>query len=178
MWRKKQPPSEETNTRFWQNMPREAMRAPGSWSPKDTFTHGYGLWMRLVHLWYCEPVFSQSGYPLLVMVGLGQDRDGNYLVSCMMRGKRRSAQFRYLPLHPLMWSCPVEVGHIPIEYAARAASREGSTGGKRTLVAHSWGSVRRSHWLVRPQPVRLRFSTHPITPHGRNRVQICSRYHR
>ncbi len=129
-------------------MPRETMGELYPWSSKDTFTHGYGVWMHLVHLWYCEPVSSQSGYPLVVMMESGQDRDGNYLVSCMMKGKRRSAQFRYLLLNPLMWSCPVEVGDISIEYAARAASREGSTDGQGVLVAHSSRSVRRSHWLV------------------------------
>jgi hypothetical protein len=95
-----------------------------------------------------EPVFSPSGYPLVVMVEPGQDRDSHDLVSCMMKGKRRSAQFRDLLLNTLMGSCPVEIGHIPIEYAARAASREGSRGGQGILVARSLRSVRRSHWLV------------------------------
>ncbi len=73
------------------------MRELCSWSSKDTFTHGYGVWMRLVHLWYCEPVFSQSGYPLVVMVEPGQDRDGNYLVSCTGTAIGRGGEFAQPP---------------------------------------------------------------------------------
>jgi hypothetical protein len=63
-----------------------------------------------------EHIFSQLGYPLVVMVKPSQDRNCHHLVPCMLRGTRKSMRLRNLLLNPLMRSCPVEVGHIDIEH--------------------------------------------------------------
>jgi hypothetical protein len=63
-----------------------------------------------------ELIFSQSGYPLVVMVKPSQDRNCHHLVRRMLRGTRRSTRLRNLLLNTLMRSCSVEVGHINIEH--------------------------------------------------------------
>jgi hypothetical protein len=66
--------------------------------------------------WIAEHVFSQSGYPLVVVVEPGQYRNSHHLVPCIGRGTRRTTRFRDLLLITLMGSCPVEVCYIPIKY--------------------------------------------------------------
>jgi hypothetical protein len=51
------------------------------------------------------------------MVQPTHDRKSDHLIVCILRGKNRSEQFRYLLRNPLMGSCLVEVGHIGIEHA-------------------------------------------------------------
>jgi hypothetical protein len=81
------------------------------------------------------------------MVEPYQDRNSRHLVPCMLSGTRRSTRFRNLLLNTLMGSCPVEVGHIPIEHALELLLAKDKQVEKRMLIAHSSRSVRRSHWL-------------------------------
>jgi hypothetical protein len=50
-------------------------------------------------------------------------------------------------MNPLMWSCPIKVRDIPIEHTLELLLVEDQQVEKRILAAHSWGSVRTSHWL-------------------------------
>ncbi len=66
-----------------------------------------------------EHVFTDSDYPLVIMVEPTQYRNSNHLAHCIMRGTRRPARFRNPLLNALMWSCPVEVCYILIEHALK-----------------------------------------------------------
>ena len=54
--------------------------------------------------------------------------------------------WKLLP-NPLMWSCPVEVGHIPIENPLELLLVEDQQVVKAFLSYTPARSVRRSHWL-------------------------------
>ena len=89
----------------------------------DLFRYNTTSWMDLVHQMSSRTRGPASGCPLVVMVQPTYSGNSDHSVACMMRGKSRSARFRNLLRHPLMRSRLVEVGHIVIEHAARAASR-------------------------------------------------------
>jgi hypothetical protein len=127
--REQGPPTRKTRASLQQTL-RESMQRTHSSSTKRIFIHDGAIWIRLIYPLYYRTCFTDSGYPLVVMVEPTHYRNGDQLVSCMMRGNSRSARFRNLLPNPLMGSRPVEVGHILIEHAACAVSREESTGGE------------------------------------------------
>ena len=104
---------------FLLNTLREAMREMYERSSSSTFTNGGDSWMRLVGYCTAQHVFSQSGYPLVVVVESSQYWDSHHLTPRMLRGTRRSTLFRYLLLSPLMRSGQVEVCHILFEHALK-----------------------------------------------------------
>ena len=65
----------------------------------------------------CQTRSPASGCPAVVMVQPTHDRTSDHLVPCILRGRNRSALYRYLLPHALMRSCLVEVHHIGIEDA-------------------------------------------------------------
>jgi len=85
---------------------------------------------------------------MVVMVQPAHDRQCDHLAARMMREPGCSAWFRNVLLDALMWSCLIEVDHIRVEHAARAASPAESAGGPSILAARSSKSVRRWRWLV------------------------------
>jgi hypothetical protein len=86
-------------------------------SAEDLFSYDAMSWMDLVHQLDSRIRGPASGYPLVVMVEPTDDRKGEHLIPCILRGMNRAAPFRYLLLDPLMWSCPIEVHHVLIEHA-------------------------------------------------------------
>ena len=93
------------------------MQRPHERSAKGTFIHDDVSWMHLVYQLCSQTRFTDSSYPLVVLVESTQYRNRNYLAPSMMRGMRGSARFGKLLPNPLMRSCLVEVRHILIERA-------------------------------------------------------------
>ena len=133
---------------YLQHTLKEAMQRLHGRPAKDLFIHDIVSWMHLVHQQYYPVRCPDSGSLSVVMVEPTNSRNSDDFVPCLMRGKRCSARFRSLLLNPLMRSCLVEVRHILIEHAARAASRGRSTHGQGILVTYSSSSAHRPHWLV------------------------------
>jgi hypothetical protein len=85
----------------------------------DGFRHDATSWMDLVHQLDARPRGPASGYPSVVMVQPTHDWKSDHFAPSILRGRNRVALFRDLLGNPLMWSCPVEVGHIVIEGALK-----------------------------------------------------------
>jgi len=101
---------------YLQHTLRQAMQRLHKRSAKGTLIHGAVFWMHLVHRQSYRTSCTDSGYPLVVMVEPTHFRNSDHLVTCILRGRSRSAPFRNLLLNTLMRSCPVEVHHILIEH--------------------------------------------------------------
>jgi hypothetical protein len=101
---------------------------------KDPFSHDATSWMDLVHQLDARTDGTASGDQLIVMMQSSHDWKSEHLVPCILRGRNRSALFRYLLRHPLMGSYSVEVHDIRMQYAARAAYLEESIDGPGILV--------------------------------------------
>jgi len=119
---------------YVQQIIREGMQRLHERSAKDLFRQDAMSWMDLVHRLDSRTSGTSSGCPLVVMVEPTHDRKCDHLVPYILRGRNRTELFRNLLRNPLMGSCPVEVGHIVIEHAARAASRRRSIDGRGMLV--------------------------------------------
>lgn len=74
--------------------------------------------MKLEHVSSSPNVHEHNrlGYSLVVMVESTQNRNGDYLISTVIKRNRRGTKFRNLLLNPLMRSSPIEVCHIHVEY--------------------------------------------------------------
>lgn len=84
-----------------------------------------------------EHAHKRLSYSLVVMVESTQNRNGDSLISTVIKRNRRGTKFRNLLLNPLMRSSPIEVCHIHVEYTLELLLMEEQQVGKRMLVARS-----------------------------------------
>jgi len=96
---------------------REAMNRRQERPVTDLFRHDATSWMDLAHQLDARTHGPASGCPVVVMVQPSHDWTSNHLIPCILRGRNRSDPVRNLLRHPLMGSCPIEVGDIAIEHA-------------------------------------------------------------
>jgi hypothetical protein len=101
---------------------------------KNDFRHDATSWMDLITQLDARTPGLASGRPVVVVVQPTHDQTSDHLIPCILSARNRSATFRDLLLDALMGSCLVEIGHIAIEHAARAASHRRSTDGRGILV--------------------------------------------
>jgi hypothetical protein len=90
---------------------------------------------------YCTAhhVYSQSGYPLVVMMEPSQYWDSHHLAPCMLRGTRRSTLWRRSVggyLAAVVPSCAYDT--YAIAHASELLLVEDEEVEKRILAAHSW----------------------------------------